>query len=170
MIVKDMAEDNSKDDQMAASTESLLDADTESLLDADTESLLETVSDAEVDSRVSFEEFTDERALISHDAFGKKQMKIKVLEVSDENPVLLWKFGDRVKITKILVTIKHLTTQQVEEAEFDIEAIELEMQEKRHFSSTNRWVPAGDIKNGYVIGQMHTRLISDAAALDHIMF
>jgi len=167
---EDNSEDNSKDDQMAASTESLLDADTESLLDADTESLLETVSDAEVDSRISFEEFTDERALISHDAFGKKQMKIKVLEVSDENPVLLWKFGDRVKITKILVTIKHLTTQQVEEAEFDIEAIELEMQEKRHFSSTNRWVPAGDIKNGYVIGQMHTRLISDAAALDHIMF
>ena len=49
-----MPEDNLKDDQMAASTESLLDADTESLLDADTESLLETVSDAEVDSRVSF--------------------------------------------------------------------------------------------------------------------
>ena len=37
-----------------------------------TESLLETVSDAEVNSRISFEEFTDERALISHDAFGKK--------------------------------------------------------------------------------------------------
>ena len=170
MVLNDMSDDNSKDDQMSASTESLLDASTESVLDADTESLLETVSDAEVDSRISFEEFTDERALISHDAFGKKQMKIKVLEVSDENPVLLWKFGDRVKITKILVTIKHLTTQQVEEAEFDIEAIELEMQEKRHFSSTNRWVPAGDIKNGYVVGQMHTRLISDAAALDHIMF
>ena len=99
---------------------------------------------------------------------GKKQMKIKVLEVSDENPVLQWKFGDRVKITKILVTIKHLTTQEVEEAEFDIEEIEREMQEKRHFSSTNRWVPAGDIKNGYVVGAMHTRLISDAAALDHI--
>ena len=51
-------------------------------------------------------------------------MKIKVLEVSDENPVLKWKFGDRVKVTKILVTIKHLTTQEVEEAEFDIEEIE----------------------------------------------
>ena len=68
------------------------------------ESLLETVSDAEVNSRISFEEFTDERALISHDAFGKKQMKIKVLEVSDENPVLKWKFGDRVKVTKTLGT------------------------------------------------------------------
>jgi len=149
-----MSEDNSKDDQMESTTESLL----------------ETVSDAEVNSRISFEEFTDERALISHDAFGRKQMKIKVLEVSDENQVLKWKFGDRVKITKILVTIKHLTTQQVEEAEFDIEEIEREIAEKRHYSSTNRWIPVGDIKNGYVVGSMHTRLISDAAALDHIMF
>jgi len=134
------------------------------------ESLLETVSDAEVNSRISFEEFTDERMLISHDAFGKKQMKIKVLEVSDENPVLKWKFGDRVKVTKIMVTIKHLTTQQVEEAEFDIEEIERELAEKRHYSSTNRWIPVVDIKNGYVVGSMHTRLISDASALDYILF
>ena len=134
------------------------------------ESLLETVSDAEVNSRISFEEFTNERELISHDAFGKKQMKIKVLEVSDENPVLKWKFGDRVKVTKIMVTVKHLTTQQVEEAEFDIEAIELELSEKRHYSSTNRWIPADQIKNGYVLGSKHTRLISDASALDYIIF
>ena len=154
MMHNDMVEDNSKDDQMESITESLL----------------ETVSDAEVDSRVSFEEFTDERALISHDAFGKKQMKIKVLEVSDENPVLKWKFGDRVKVTKILITVKHLTTQEVEEAEFDIEEIEREISEKRHYSSTNRWIPTVDIKNGYVVGDKHTRLISDAAALDYIVF
>ena len=142
----------------------------EELSKNDVESLLETASDAEVNSRISFEEFTDERELISHDAFGKKQMKIKVLEVSDENPVLKWKFGDRVKVTKIMVTIKHLTTQQVEEAEFDIEAIELELSEKRHYSSTNRWIPADEIKNGYVVGSKHTRLISDASALDYIIF
>jgi hypothetical protein len=135
-----------------------------------TESLLETVSDAEVNSRISFEEFTDERALISHDAFGKKQMKIKVLEVSDENQPLKWKFGDRVKVTKILVTVKHLTTQEVEEAEFNIEEIEREISEKRHYSSTNRWIPTNDIKNGYVVGDKHTRLISDAAAMDYILF
>ena len=149
-----MSEDNLKEDEIKSTTESLL----------------ETVSDAEVDSRISFEEFTDERALISRDAFGKKQMKIKVLEVSDENPVLKWKFGDRVKVTKILVTIKHLTTQQVEEAEFDIEEIEREIAEKRHYSSTNRWIPTVDIKNGYVVGDKHTRLISDAAAMDYILF
>jgi len=134
------------------------------------ESLLETVSDAEVNSRISFEEFTDERTLISYDTFGKKQMKIKVLEVSDEVPHLRWKLGDRVKITKILVTIKHLETQQVEEGEFDIESIERELAEKRHYTSTNRWIPTDYIKNGYILKSHHTRLISDAHALDYIAF
>jgi hypothetical protein len=134
------------------------------------ESILETISDAEINSRRTFEEFTDERILISHDAFGNKQMKIKVLEVSDEVTPSKWKFGDRVKVTKILVTIKHLTTQEIEEGEFNIEEIERELAEKRHYSSTNRWIPVNDIKNGYVVGSMHTRLISDASALDYIVF
>jgi len=136
----------------------------------DSDSLLETISDSEVNSRIKFEEFTDEKSLISYNAFGSKQMKIKVLEVSDETPPLKWKFGDRVKVTKILVTIKHLTTQEVEEGEFDVEAVERELSEKRHYSSTNRWIPANDIKNGYVVGSKHTRLISDASALDYIVF
>ena len=135
-----------------------------------TESLLQSVSDAEVNSRISYEEFTDEKSLISYNAFGSKQMKIKVLEVSDEIAPTQWKLGNRVKVTKILITVKHLTTQEVEEGEFDVEEIERELAEKRHYSSTNRWIPAGDIKNGYVIGTMHTRLISDASALDYIAF
>ena len=135
------------------------------------ESIFDLVAESEeVNSRITFEEFTDERILISHDSTGTKQMKIKVLEVSDENPPSKWKFGDRVKISKILITIKHLQTQKVEEAEFDIESIERELAEKRHYTSTNRWIPANDIKNGYVIGAMHTRLISDASALDYIVF
>ncbi|WP_249111155.1 hypothetical protein [Nitrosopumilus sp. K4] len=140
--------------------------------DTKIESLLETVSEAEDsrNSRISFEEFTDERLLVSHDAFGNKQMKIKILEVSDETAPIKWKFGDRVKVNKILVTVKHLSTQEVEEGEFDIEAIERELAEKRHYTSTNRWVPASDIKNGYVVGSRHTTLISDASALDYIIF
>ena len=136
------------------------------------ESVFDLVSESEdsTNSRISFEEFTDERMLISYDATGNKQMKIKVLEVSDENNPSKWKFGDRVKISKILITIKHLSNQEVEEAEFDIEAIERELEEKRHYSSTNRWVPANEIKNGYVVRTYHTRLISDAAALDHLIF
>ncbi len=119
---------------------------------------------------MGFEEFVDERILLSHDAFRKKEMKIKVSEVSDETPPSQWKFGDRVKIKKIVVTIKHLETQQVEEGELDIESIEKELKEKRHYSSTNRWVPTNEIKNGYIVNSRHTSLISDAAALDYIVF
>ncbi len=119
---------------------------------------------------MGFEEFVDERVLVSHDTFGKKEMKIKIVEVSDENAPQRWKLGDRVKVNKIIVTIKHLETQQVEEGEFDIQSIEKELTEKRHYSSSNRWVPTNDIKNGYVISTRHTSLISDATALDYITF
>ena len=97
-------------------------------------------------------------------------MKIKILEVSDEIAPLAGKFGDRVKINKIIITIKHLQTQEIEEGEFDIESIENELIEKRHYTSTNRWVPTGDIKNGYLVNTRHTTLISDAAALDYLIF
>ena len=122
------------------------------------------------ETKTSFDEFIDERILLSHNAFGDKEMKIKILEVSDEIAPLVTKFGDRVKINKIIVTIKHLKTQEIEEGEFDIEAIERELVEKRHYTSTNRWVPTEHIKNGYLTNSRHTSLISDAAALDYIIF
>jgi len=122
------------------------------------------------ESKTSFDDFIDERILVSHNAFGDKEMKIKILEVSDEIAPLAGKFGDRVKINKIIITIKHLQTQEIEEGEFDIEAIENELIEKRHYTSTNRWVPTGDIKNGYLANTRHTTLISDAAALDYLTF
>ena len=122
------------------------------------------------ETKTSFDEFVDERTLVSHNAFGNKEMKIKILEVSDEIAPLTTKFGDRVKINKIIVTIKHLQTQQIEEGEFDIEFIERELIEKRHYTSSNRWVPTEDIRNGYVTNSRHTTLISDAMALDYIAF
>ena len=122
------------------------------------------------ESKTSFDEFIDERILVSRNAFGNKEMKIKILEVSDESAPLASKFGDRVKLNKIIVTIKHLEDQQIEEGEFDIESIENELIEKRHYTSTNRWVPVQDIKNGYVTNSRHTTLISDAVALDYIIF
>ena len=36
-----------------------------------------------------------------------------------------------LKLQKLMVTVKHLTTQEVEEAEFDIEEIERELSEKK---------------------------------------
>ena len=122
------------------------------------------------ETKTSFDEFIDERILVSRNAFGDKEMKIKILEVSDETAPLASKFGDRVKINKIIVTIKHLQDQKIEEGEFDIESIERELTEKRHYTSTNRWVPVESIKNGYVTNTRHTSLISDAAALDYIIF
>ena len=119
---------------------------------------------------MSFSDFIDERMLISRDILGKKEMKIKVLELSDDTAPSQWKLGDRVKVNKILITIKHLETQEVEEGELDIEDVEKQLVEERHYTSTNRWVPVKDIKNGYVINSRHTRLISDASALDLIEF
>ena len=71
-----------------------------------------------------FDEYVDDRILVSNDILRKKEMKIKVLEISDEHSSSNWKFGERVKINKILVTIKHLESSVIEEAEFDIEAID----------------------------------------------
>ena len=119
---------------------------------------------------MSFQDYIDERMLISHDALGKKEMKIKVIEISDETAPSQWKLGDRVKIDKILVTIKHIENQEVEEGEFDIAAMEKELAERSHYSSTNRWVPTKEIKNGYVLNSRHNMLISDAVALDYIVF
>jgi len=118
---------------------------------------------------LSFENFVDERSLISHDAFGSKEIKIKLLEVEDEIPDHVWRFGVRVKVKKILVTIKHIQTQQVEEGEFDLKEIEKELKEKRHYSSTNRWVQTTDVKNGYILSTRHSLLLSDAVALDYIV-
>ena len=100
------------------------------------------------ETKTSFDDFIDERILVSHNAFGNKEMKVKILEVSDEIAPLAGIFGDRVKINKIIITIKHLETQEIEEGEFDIESIERDVVEKRHYTSTIRWVPADDIKNG----------------------
>lgn len=153
------------------SVESLMQPTSTPKEDSVVQSLLEPISEeAEKKRAYSYNEFIDERVLISRDAFGRKEMKIKVLEVSDEHPPVQWKFGDRVKVSKILITVKHLETQQVEEGEFDIEAIERELAEKRHYTSTNRWVPTTEIKNGFIVGSRHTSLISDAVALDYIIF
>ena len=119
---------------------------------------------------MSFEEFVDERLLVSHDALGKKEMKIKVLEVSDEPSPSQWTFGDRVKVPTLLDSLQPLAPPKEAEGEFDIESIEKELQEKRHYSSTNRWVPTKEIKKGYVLNSRHSSLISDTAALEYIIF
>src|SRR5512135_809359 len=114
---------------------------------------------------MSFEDFVDERSLVSRDALATKEIKLKLLEVEDDTSDHIWRFGVRVKVKKILVTIKHINTQQIEEGECDLNEIE---KEKRHYSSTNRWLPTTDIKNGYIVNSRHASLLADAVALDYI--
>ena len=132
-------------------------------------SLLES-KDTDSENRQRSDQFADEHLITSRDYNGKKEMKIKIVEISDELSPSAWKLGKRAKIDKIRVTIKHVEEKKTEEAEFDINAIEKEIVEKRHYSSTNRWVPVSDIKNGYIIATRHISLISDAMALDYIVF
>ena len=73
---------------------------------------------------MSFSDFIDERMLVSKNVLGDKEMKIKVIEVSDETTPMQWKFGDRVKVNKVIITIKHLKSQKIEEGELDIEEVE----------------------------------------------
>jgi hypothetical protein len=52
----------------------------------------------------------------------------------------------------------------------NIEEIELRIRKERPFSSSNRWVARGEIKNGYIVASRHLDLLSDAIALDIIAF
>ena len=126
-------------------------------------SLLES-KETDSENKLRNDEFIDEHVLASRNHNGKKEMKIKIIEISDEVAPSAWKF--RVKIDKIL----NVEEQKTEESEFDIKAIEKEIAEKRHYSSSNRWVPTSDIKNGYIVRTRHTPLISDAMALDYLVF
>jgi hypothetical protein len=74
-----------------------------------------------------------------------------------------------VLVRKVLLTIKHTETEEVEERELDVEEIEKRMKKERLFSSSNRWLASSEIKNGYVIANRHLDLLADAIALDIIM-
>jgi hypothetical protein len=118
---------------------------------------------------MDYEGYLSDRELISRDAFHKKQLKIKVLEIN-ENTRDYSKYGDRVLINKILLIIQNLETDEIEEKELDIEDLEKRMKKERLFSSSNRWIPRSDIRNNFVVGNRHFFLLSDAISLDIIAF
>ena len=118
---------------------------------------------------MDYEGYLSDRELISRDAFHKKQMKIKVIEIN-ENTRDYSKYGDRVLIDKILLIIQNLETEEIEEKELDIEDLERRMKKERLFSSSNRWIPRSDIRNNFVVGNRHFFLLSDAISLDIIAF
>ena len=115
---------------------------------------------------MSYDRFIDERLLTSHDALNRLQIKIKVLEIDENARDFSQRFGHRVLVQKVLLTIKHNDTEEVEERELDVEGIENRIRKERLFSSSNRWLASNDIKNGYVVASRHLDLLADAIALD----
>lgn len=119
---------------------------------------------------MSPDRFVDDRLLTSRDALNKSQLKIKLVDIDGNARDYSQRFGQRVLVKKILVTIRYLDTEQIEEVELDLEELESRIKRERLFSSSNRWVSPGEIKNNYVISSRHLDLLSDAIALDIISF
>ena len=115
---------------------------------------------------MSYDRFIDERLLTSRDALNRLQIKMKVLEIDENARDFSQRFGRRVLVQKVLLTIKHNDTEEVEERELDVEGIENRIRKERLFSSSNRWLASNDIKNGYVVASRHLDLLADAIALD----
>jgi hypothetical protein len=115
---------------------------------------------------MSYDRFIDERLLTSRDALNRLQIKIKVLEIDENARDFSQRFGRRLLVRKVLLTIKHNETDEVEERELEIEEIEKRIRKERLFSSSNRWLSSNDIKNGYVVASRHLDLLADAIALD----
>jgi hypothetical protein len=119
---------------------------------------------------MSYDRFIDDRLLTSRDALNKIQIKVKIIEYDENARDFSQRFGSRILVKKILLTIRHLDTEEIEERELDVEGIESRMKRERLFSSSNRWVSPSEIKNGYVVASRHLDLLADAVALDIFVF
>ena len=119
---------------------------------------------------LSYDRFVDERLLTSRDALNKYQMKIKLYEIDENARDYSTRFGNRVLVRKIILMTKHNDTQEIEEIELDVQAIEKRIKKERLFSSSNRWIAQNEIKNGYIVATRHLDLLADAIALDVIVF
>ena len=124
------------------------------------------INDIEAEHSMSYDRFIDERLLTSRDALNRMQIKMKLIEIDEGARDFSQRFGRRVLVKKVLMTIKYTETEEVEERELDIEEIEKRMKKERLFSSTNRWLAQSDIKNGYIVSSHHFGLLADAIALD----
>ena len=118
---------------------------------------------------MSYDRFIDERLLTSRDALNRVHIKLKLIEIDENARDFSRRFGSRVLIKKLLLTIKLADTEEVEERELDVEELEKRMKRERLFSSSNRWLASSEIKNGYVVASRHLDLLADAIALDIIV-
>ena len=118
---------------------------------------------------MSYDKFVDDRLLTSRDALNKIQIKMKLVEIDENARDFSQRFGRRILVKKVLLTIKHIDTEEIEEKEIDVEELEVRMKKERLFSSSNRWIAQNEIKNGYIVASRHLDLLTDAIALDVII-
>ena len=119
---------------------------------------------------MAYERFVDDKLLTSRDALNKIHLKVKLLEIDDMARDFSQRFGNRVLVRRILLTTRTIETEEIQERELDIDALEKRLMKERLFSSSNRWVARSEIKNGYIVASRHLDLLTDAIALDILTF
>ncbi|MFZ0315793.1 MAG: hypothetical protein WAL23_02525 [Nitrososphaeraceae archaeon] len=117
---------------------------------------------------MSYDRFVDDRLLTSRDVLNRLQIKIKLLDYDESARDFSQRFGSRILVRKVLLTMKKTDTQEIEEKELDLEELEKKIRKERLWSSTNRWVSKNEIKNSYIIASRHVDLLANAIALDII--
>ena len=115
---------------------------------------------------MSYDRFVDDRLLTSRDVLNRVQIKIKLLDYDESARDFSQRFGSRILVRKVLLTMKKTDTQEIEEKELDVEELEKKIRKERMWSSTNRWVSKSEIKNGYIVASRHVDLLANAIALD----
>jgi|GraSoiStandDraft_34_1057297.scaffolds.fasta_scaffold00040_22 NH3-dependent NAD+ synthetase len=121
-------------------------------------------------SKMSYDRFVDDRLLTSRDVLNKKQIKMKLIDIDESARDFSQRFGNRILVRKVLLTIKQTDTEEIEEKELDVEELEKRVRKERLFSSSNRWISKHEIKNGYIVASKHLDLLASAIALDIIQF
>jgi hypothetical protein len=119
-------------------------------------------------TEMSYDRFVDDRLLTSRDVLNRVQIKMKLLDYDESARDFSQRFGSRILVRKVLLTMKKTETQEIEEKELDIEEFEKKIRKERLWSSTNRWVSKSEIKNGYIVASRHVDLLANAIALDVI--
>jgi hypothetical protein len=119
---------------------------------------------------MSYDRFIDDRLLTSRDVLNKKQIKMKLIDYDESARDFSQRFGSRILVRKVLLTIKRTDTEEIEEMELDVEALDKRIRKERLWSSSNRWISKHEIKNGYIVASKHLDLLANAIALDIIQF
>ena len=82
---------------------------------------------------MAYERFVDDRLLTSRDALNRTQIKIKLVEIDEAARDFSQRFGNRVLVRKILLTMRLTQTEEIEEKELNIEEIEQRIRKERLF-------------------------------------